>query len=77
MKFHNFRAVPMSPPIQIVFENPPALDSADDDVIHHPGRVNASLAWHVYTDRTKRYLCQFVTDVPKPLPHFFPHSKRI
>ena len=34
--------------------------------MHRPGRVNASFAWHVYPDTTRRYLCQFVTDVPKP-----------
>ena len=31
---------------------------------HCPGRIDARFACHEYPDATKRYLCQFVTDVP-------------
>jgi hypothetical protein len=35
-------------------ENAPAFDSADDDMMHRPRRIDAGIAWHGWLDIKKK-----------------------
>jgi hypothetical protein len=56
-------------PVLVVFENLPAFDTADNEMTHLPQGMDAGFALHEYPNTTNRYLCQFVTDVPKSTPY--------